>query len=97
MHLKIGRTYRFRLVNINPDWRVIFSILSPQGMESWKALAVDGADLPPSQMKVTPAWYTTGPGMTADFEFTPKVRADLRFEVKTMLNGWIIPIDVYVR
>ena len=97
MHLKIGTTYRLRLININPDWRVIFSLQSPDGMESWKALAVDGADLPASQMKVTPAWYVTGPGMTADFEFTPKARADLRLEVKTMLPGWIIPIDVYVR
>ena len=97
MHLKIGTTYRFRLININPDWRVIFSLQSPNGMESWKALAVDGADLPASQMKVTPAWYLTGPGMTADFEFTPKARADLRLEVKTMIPGWIVPIDIYVR
>ena len=28
LDLKVGRTYRFRLININPDWRVIFSLTS---------------------------------------------------------------------
>jgi hypothetical protein len=39
----------------------------------------------------------TGPGETADFEFTPGALGDLRLEVKTQLPGWIIPIVVRVR
>jgi len=97
MNLKVGKSYRFRLININPDWRVIFSITSPTGIASWKALAVDGADLPESQRKTMPAWFVTGPGMTADFEFTPTSPGDWRLEVKTMIPGWIIPVEIRVR
>ena len=28
MELAAGKTYRLRLININPDWRVIFSLMS---------------------------------------------------------------------
>jgi Putative multicopper oxidases len=96
VHLVLGTTYRLRLININPDWRVIFTILSESGMESWRPIAVDGADLPLSQQTLRPANLMTGPGMTADFEFTPRSRGDLRFEIKTATPGWIIPVVLRV-
>ena len=95
--LKVGRTYRFRLININPDWRVIFSLTSDSAMARWRPVAKDGADLPPSQRAARPAWWLTGPGETADFEFTPRARGNLRLEVKTRLSGWIVPVEVRVR
>jgi FtsP/CotA-like multicopper oxidase with cupredoxin domain len=97
MDLELGTTYRLRLININPDWRVIFSLMSDTALAGWRPMAVDGADLPPSQRRERPAYLLTGPGQTADFEFTPTARGDLRLEAKTQLSGWIIPIVVRVR
>jgi FtsP/CotA-like multicopper oxidase with cupredoxin domain len=97
LDLKVGRTYRFRLININPDWRVIFSLTSDSALGRWRPVAKDGADLPASQRGMRPAWLLTGPGETADFEFTPRARGDLRLEVKTLLPGWIVPVVVRVR
>jgi FtsP/CotA-like multicopper oxidase with cupredoxin domain len=96
IEMKVGRTYRFRLININPDWRVVFSLLSDSAMMSWRPVAKDGADIPPALRRLAPAYLLTGPGETADFEFTPSRRGDLRFEVKTLLPGWIIPIVIHV-
>ena len=64
---------------------------------AWRAVAKDGADLPPSQAVAAAARLLTGPGETADFEFTPRVRGELRLEVKTLLPGWIVPVVVRVR
>jgi FtsP/CotA-like multicopper oxidase with cupredoxin domain len=95
--LKLGHTSRFRLININPDWRVIFSLTSDSALAHWRPVAKDGADLPASQRGARPSWLLTGPGETADFEFTPRTREDLRLEVKTLLPGWIVPVEVRVR
>jgi FtsP/CotA-like multicopper oxidase with cupredoxin domain len=97
MDLRLGRTYRFRLININPDWRIVFSLTSDAALQQWRPVAKDGADLPVSQRRPRPAWLVTGPGETADFEFTPRARGDMRLEVKTLLPGWILPIVVRVR
>ena len=97
MALEVGRTYRFRLININPDWRVIFSLMSDTALARWRPVAKDGADLPPSQRRLQPSYLLTGPGETADFEFTPTAPGVLRLEVKTQIPGWIIPIEVKVR
>jgi FtsP/CotA-like multicopper oxidase with cupredoxin domain len=97
LDLEVGRTYRLRMININPDWRVIFSLTSASALQRWRPVAKDGADLPASQRTPRPAWLLTGPGETADFEFTPLVRGDLRLEVKTLLPGWIVPVTVRVR
>ena len=97
LDLKVGRTYRFRLININPDWRVIFSLTSEVALQQWRPVAKDGADLPASQRRLRPSWLLTGPGETADFEFTPRAPGDLRLEVKTLLPGWIVPVEVRVR
>lgn len=96
VNLKVGKTYRLRFININPDWRVLFSIISDSAFASWRPIAVDGADIPKSQQTLRAASFLTGPGMTADFEFTPTSAGDLRLEVKTMLAGWIIPITLRV-
>ena len=87
MDLAVGKTYRLRLININPDWRVIFSLMSDSALATWRPLAKDGADLPPRQRHPRPAYLLTGPGETADFEFTPETPGDLRLEVKTQMPG----------
>jgi FtsP/CotA-like multicopper oxidase with cupredoxin domain len=97
LDLAVGRTYRLRLININPDWRVVFSLMSDTALARWVPVAKDGAELPRSRRREQPAWLLTGPGETADYEFTPRAAGDLRLEVKTFLSGWIIPIEVRVR
>ena len=97
MELTAGKTYRLRLININPDWRVIFSLMSDSALATWRPIAKDGADLPPAQRRPRPAYLLTGPGETADFEFTPRAPGDLRLETKTQLSGWIVPMVVRVR
>jgi FtsP/CotA-like multicopper oxidase with cupredoxin domain len=97
LELRAGTTYRLRLININPDWRVIFSLMSDTALAVWRPVAKDGADLPASQRVDRAAYLLTGPGETADFEFTPAAPGELRLEVKAQLPGWIIPIRVWVR
>ncbi len=102
MEFQAGTTYRLRFININPDWRVIFSLMSDSALATWRPVAKDGADLPASQRVERAAYLLTGPGETADFEFTPATRGELRLEVKTQVSGagvpgWIIPIRVLVR
>jgi manganese oxidase len=92
MDFSAGKTYRFRLININPDWRVIFSLMSDSALMRWRPIAKDGADLPSAQRAERSAYLLTGPGETADFEFTPTTPGELRLEAKTKAPGWIIPI-----
>jgi len=97
MDLVAGKTYRLRFININPDWRVIFSLMSDSAFVTWRPVARDGADLPPVQRSPRPAWLLTGPGQTADFEFTPSQPGELRLEAKTQMPGWIIPTVLRVQ
>ena len=97
IELAAGKSYRLRLININPDWRVIFSLMSDSALATWRPIARDGADLPPAQRRPRSAYLLTGPGETAEFEFTPTAPGDLRLEVKTQAPGWIIPVVVRVR
>ncbi len=95
--LVAGRTYRFRLININPEWRIQFSIGSDTSVAVWRPVAKDGADLPESQRTVRPAFLLTGPGETADFEFTPATPGLLQFSIRSRRSGWNIPILLRVR
>lgn len=96
LRLDVGTTYRLRLINIHPDWRAEFSLGGDTTIASWRAVAKDGADLPPSQAKVGAAYLLTGPGETADFEFRPKHAGYMRLQVRTRIPGWNVPMDVIV-
>ncbi len=95
--LVVGETYRFRLININPDWRVEFTLGSDTALASWRPIAKDGADLPEHQRSLRAAYLLTGPGETADFEFTPDKPGYLRLAVKTREPGWHTRVTVRVR
>lgn len=82
MDLKAGVTYRFRLVNITTNFTAIVSLRSDDGLLKWKAVAKDGADLPPSQMTTQAAQQTISVGETYDFEFKPESPGELRLEVR---------------
>jgi len=81
MTLKAGTKYRFRLINISPNFNGIVSLLGDNGPVQWRAVAKDGADLPPSQATARPAKQPISVGETYDFEFTPTAPVNLRLEV----------------
>lgn len=77
-----GRTYRLRFVNITPnDSHVTISLRQKGQPVKWRALAKDGADLPPQQATVRDAAQMISVGETYDFEFSPDKPGDyeLRF------------------
>jgi hypothetical protein len=49
LHWRAGQTYRFRLIDITNSNDGDFFLLGPEGPLQWRAIAKDGADLPPSQ------------------------------------------------
>ncbi len=94
--MEVGTRYRLRLINIHPDWRVEFALGTDTTVATWRAVAKDGADLPESQKISSAAYLLTGPGETADFEYTPAEAGYLRLFVRTRVPGWIIPVEVFV-
>ena len=97
IEMKAGRTYRLRIIHIQPDWRAHFTLLDHRGILEWRPVAKDGADLPESQRKLVPARLLAGPGETADFEFTPDAPGDVRLEITTHGTGWHLLQEIRVR
>jgi FtsP/CotA-like multicopper oxidase with cupredoxin domain len=96
LRLAAGATHRLRIVSIHPDWRIVLSLRNDTTIARWRAVAKDGADLPPAQATARPANLRMGPGETADFEWTPRVPGRWRMEIRTVEPGWYIPLDVIV-
>jgi FtsP/CotA-like multicopper oxidase with cupredoxin domain len=47
--LKMGVKYRLRFIDITPNFTAIVSLRGDAGLVPWRAVAKDGADLPPTQ------------------------------------------------
>jgi FtsP/CotA-like multicopper oxidase with cupredoxin domain len=97
MRLVVGAEYRLRLIDIAPDWRVFVSLADAAGLARWRAIAKDGADLPPRQRSMQSARIPMGPGETADFSYTPSAPGDLFLDVSTQTDGWRIRVPIRVR
>ena len=71
--LKVGETYRLRLINIH-TYRpsIILRLLRDSTALTWRAVAKDGMSLPPERALEVPAVQQMGNGETYDYEFTPK-------------------------
>lgn len=96
LHLVAGTPYRFRIINIAPDWRVFVTLGDSVGTAVWCAIAKDGADLPAHQATSRPARLLMGPGETADFVFTPQYPGAFVLEVATQLKGWALRTPITV-
>lgn len=96
LRLTVGETHRLRLLSVHPDWRIAFTLRNDSTVARWRAVAKDGADLPPAQATRRVAHVEMGPGETADFEFRPTAPGDWRLEVKSVESGWYIPLTVIV-
>jgi FtsP/CotA-like multicopper oxidase with cupredoxin domain len=95
--IRAGRSYRFRLINIG-DARTYFGLrrAAPDtSLVPWRAVAKDGADLPPSQA-VAAGRLLTGPGETADFEVRVDRPGELRLELDSPYAVWRLEVPVRV-
>ena len=81
---KAGTKYRFRLINISPNFNGVVTLLGDNGPVQWRAVAKDGADLPPAQATARPAEQPISVGETYDFEYTPAAPAS------RALGAWTI-------
>ncbi|HEY9514109.1 MAG TPA: multicopper oxidase domain-containing protein [Gemmatimonadaceae bacterium] len=70
MELAAGVSHRFRFVNIGPANRFDFMIFRDTSLVSWRRVAKDGADLPPTQAILVPARQNIEVGETFDVELT---------------------------
>jgi manganese oxidase len=83
MELKLGETYRLRLINISPNLDVTVNLGTAEEDLEWRAVAKDGFELPPPQRRLGPARLVFSVGETYDFDFTPRVAGTYRLRVRT--------------
>jgi FtsP/CotA-like multicopper oxidase with cupredoxin domain len=82
IELRVGTNYRFRFINIMPyNPPLAISLLSGDAPVSWRALAKDGADLPPRHATTRPARQVIAVGETYDFEFQPQSTGELHLDI----------------
>ena len=96
LHLTAGETHRLRLVSINPDWAIRYTLRNDTVTARWRAIAKDGADLPRALATLRTASVLMGPGETADFAFTPSTPGTWHLDVASDGAGWQIPLEVIV-
>lgn len=86
--LKAGVPYRFRLMNVtlfNAGARM--RLVHDGYPVRWRALAKDGADLPPRQQTLDFADRVVSVGETMDFEFRPTRPGQYQLEVRSFNGG----------
>ena len=81
IELRAGTAHRFRFINISPLESRTVRLLEGSVLQEWRALAKDGADLPPSQATQRPATVVLAPGETIDFEVLRPQPGTLSLEI----------------
>jgi manganese oxidase len=98
LRLKAGLKYRLRFINITANGNGFqVSLLAGASPVRWRAVAKDGADLPPAQAIEQEARLVVAVGETYDFEFAPTTKGDLRLEVLRPRNRTWTVAEVQVR
>ena len=82
MELKVGTTYRFRVINIRSDAELQLQLLDGDQPVMWKQVAEDGADYPASLIKDVKADLHSIAGQTFDFLFTPSKAGELKLRYR---------------
>ncbi|HKR09421.1 MAG TPA: multicopper oxidase domain-containing protein [Gemmatimonadaceae bacterium] len=81
--LSAGVPHRLRFINISPLESHVITLLSGTAVQSWRALAKDGAELPEPQAVTKPGVLTLHPGETYDFEVKPAKGDSLKLRVSS--------------
>jgi FtsP/CotA-like multicopper oxidase with cupredoxin domain len=91
-----GIAHRLRFINIGPAAPYQARLTRNASLATWRALARDGADLPPAQAVSTPAELLLDVGQTADVEFTPASPGTYRLTIalSAKLRPWELTIRV---
>lgn len=101
LELRKGLTYRLRFLAIAPHDTKVIRLLADTALQRWRAVAKDGATLPPHQAIRRGARLIMGTGEAWDVEFTPSEARQLTLEILTLGRGGLPPvrsrIPVYVR
>lgn len=100
LELRAGRAHRIRWVSNSAALVRRVRLVSDSGVEIWRAVSKDGADLPPRQATSRPASIDLGPGETVDFEILRSGREPLTLEVITAPRApkpHVLRIPVIVR
>jgi FtsP/CotA-like multicopper oxidase with cupredoxin domain len=78
LEVQVGKRYRFRFICITPAPGLEVTLADGDHAETWRAIAKDGATLPPAQAVHQTAKFQINPGETYDFEFEPTSPGSLR-------------------
>jgi len=78
--LRAGVKYRFRFINITPNFNAVVWLRGDGAPLQWKPIAKDGADLPPAQMGMRAAKQLVSVGETYDYEYEPSAPGEFRLE-----------------
>jgi FtsP/CotA-like multicopper oxidase with cupredoxin domain len=91
LELAAGASHRLRFVNIGLAGLLRLSLGRDTTLVAWRALAKDGADLPPAQATRQPAAQTIAVGETFDFAFTPSAPGEyvLRISAPVLAADWV--------
>lgn len=80
--LRAGVANRIRIITIPSAGSGEVVLLADSTPVTWRAVAKDGADLPPVQATERPARQAVSVGETHDFVYTPPVPGELRLELR---------------
>ena len=97
LELEAGNTYRLHIIQIHPQFVVLFRLGTDSTTARWTPVAKDGADLPPEQATSRAAFVTMGPGETGEYLFTPEQPGLQRLSIQTRLAGWQAPVMIIVK
>ena len=97
IELRAGKRYRFRIIDITPALRLEVTLHGDGHTENWRAIAKDGATLPPSQTLRGPAKITVLPGETYDFEFRPASAGHLQLTAVQPMMKVQVEVPIIVR
>jgi FtsP/CotA-like multicopper oxidase with cupredoxin domain len=98
-----GRTYRLRFIGIPANDAYWTRLVSASGLQQWRLIARDGADVPADLAEAQPARFLAWAGITRDFEFTPTGPGELTLELNVAniiagrLSGRITKVPIRVR
>lgn len=84
MELRVGETYRLRFIHMSADDEKAVRLLEDGEPVEWTMVAKDGADLPETFVRPTPAVLPRiGVGETYDFLWTPATPGERTLEIGT--------------
>jgi hypothetical protein len=84
------------MIDIIAYWTARIALLREDSVVHWRALAKDGAELPPRAQVTRLASFIAGPGETMDFEYRATAPGLLRLEVQQREGLWKTQLPIRV-